>query len=550
MTEKRVKNTDDSKPLMRLVRLVKVMTSGQKRAFKRDATFWSDKQESAFYVQLFDEICKFTNKPTSGAPKNLQEVLLKKSAKRIKGVSDGVAVKSINIQDIAVRSNYLYQRILETMRFVKTRSATFKDLNGDMQDVYFLYNSDLTDDCLKLITETILLAQRIDRPSYILELCALKRRVLFAKNTNDLSEDRFQSIIAIENVAREQLLLYNQLTVLNNRVMTYQSLNVTIPENVLTEMADIVQSYETDHDINGLGVRTRFQMFILFLKYYKYLFALTGEKRYETKSKNYGEQLYNLLKSEPTFKEDEYPMYQIWVAGYLFDLLKENKFDAVEKELIAFEKDQDRLFQSKTLAYIKVQMLIGQERFTEAFDYISDIKLASTLRLFNNQIWPSRMITLCFLGAYVSVMLRAYTEAGKWTKMILQDTRYKITPTLRLPMPFIQALVQFETVPSKSEENLVDTLQKDLKKLTKVYTDENLKPLVQFSNQLKLVFMEFIKEKKLRSRLPAGVSEQLLEKASQLKAETFQNSKLEPFRIPIAWMLSHLKNSKISEEMK
>ena len=119
-----------------------------------------------------------------------------------------------------------------------------------------------------------------------------------------------------------------------------------------------------------------------------------------------------------------------------------------------------------------------------------------------------------------------------------------------LIMPFIQALVQFETVPSRSEENLVDTLQKDLKKLTKIYTNENLKPLVHFSNQLKPVFIEFIKEKKMRSRLTAVVKEQLLEKANQLKAETLPNTPFEPFRIPVAWMLSHLKNSKISEEMK
>ena len=550
MVRKATKVENNSKPLLRLVRLINVMSSGQKRAFKRDATFWRDKKEAAYYVQMFDEICKYAIKLPTESKKNLLELLLRKSEKRPSVDEVNGTANLVTLQNISVRANYLYDKILETMRFVTTRSKTFKDLNGRMQDVYFLFNNDLTDDCLRLIKETLKLAEDIDRPAYVLELSALERRILFTKGNESNSDERLEIIIRLENKASQHLLLYNRLTLLNNQLMKLRTLKSTFPSELEKEIEEIMITYQREESVNSLGVRTRFQIFVMISEYCKMMASFSMESAFEKTSINYGNKLYYLLKTEPTFKEDEYSMYQIRVSAYLIDLVKNKKFEEAERELSELEQTDDKLFQCKTLAYIRIQIYNEQDRYLDAFKYITDIKLASGLRLYNSQIWPSRIITLCFLGAYVSVMVKSYLDAGKWAKMIAQDSRFKIAPHLRLPVPFIQTLAMFELDPKKTEEDLNDFLTKALKNLTKRYSEDSLKTFVVFANKLKIIFLEFIREKKLRERLTNQTRENLLAKAKELYPETKLNPSLEPFRIPVAWLLSHLNNSEISDEMK
>lgn len=539
-----------SKPLLRLIRLINVMTSGQKRVFKRDATSWRDSKEAAYYVRLFDEICKHLSKHEVSANANLSETLLQKMEKKQKSVVGIRSTVSVNARDISVRANYLFDKILESMRFAGTKSSTFKDLNGKMQDVYFLFNNDLTDDCIRLIDETLDLAKSIDRPAYTLELCALKRRILISKNSDGATNTQLKEIVLFEDEAQEHLILYNKLTSLNNQLLTLRIHNASLPEALMAEIESIVSRYENTESGARLGVRTRFQLFMLISEFNKSKSILNGGAHYVVISNTYEKKSYELLKSEPTFKEDEFPMYQIRISSYLIELVKNKNFSEAEKELSEIERSDDKLFLYRTLAYLRIQIFNEQDRYSEAAKYISEIKLAAGLRLYNNQIWTSRIITLEFLGAYVFVMLNNYTEANKWAKMIMQDNRIKVAPNLRVPILFIHLICLFEMFPKKTEEELLRAFTNEYRKFTKKYTEPNQKPLLTFGVRLKNLFQLFITEKKMDRHFSESLKQRLLMESEKLRNETRENAAFQPFRIPIAWLLSKLNNSKISEEMK
>ncbi|HRI61698.1 MAG TPA: hypothetical protein PK228_18290, partial [Saprospiraceae bacterium] len=107
--------------------LMRTLTKSQKRDFKKYVKFWSpDSKNERIYILLFDTVQKYqyTGKDDSKLTDHLLK--LKKFGQTTK--------------EVATAAQYLYRKILESMRTTPDTSPHLNQLNAMAQDLIFLYN--------------------------------------------------------------------------------------------------------------------------------------------------------------------------------------------------------------------------------------------------------------------------------------------------------------------------------------------------------------------------------------------------------------------------
>ena len=94
-----------------LLDIIKSMTPAQKKAFKRDSGFWTSREKGLNYIALFDIVSQFSNLGHKEEHELVPYIYKKKP--------------ELSNQNLSANASYLYDKILQSMRFVSSGSKTF-----------------------------------------------------------------------------------------------------------------------------------------------------------------------------------------------------------------------------------------------------------------------------------------------------------------------------------------------------------------------------------------------------------------------------------------
>ena len=140
----------------KLSRLMRSLSKSQKRDFKKYVNFWAtDSKTTRKYIQLFDVVQRHISSSKEEASLTGHILELQKFGKTVK--------------DVSSLAQYLYLKILESMRTTPDSSRYLNQLNAMEQDLVFLYNKNLFGDCSEIIKRALPLARELDKPALEME---------------------------------------------------------------------------------------------------------------------------------------------------------------------------------------------------------------------------------------------------------------------------------------------------------------------------------------------------------------------------------------------
>lgn len=522
-------NKKNIPPSLRLLLdIIKSMTPAQKKAFKRDSGFWTNREKGLSYIALFDIVSKFSSLDQK-EEKDLVPYIRKQNA----GLSE---------QNLSAYASYLYDRILESMRFVSSGSKTFKDLNGLMQDIHFLYNKSLLPACLQKIEQAKKLAHAIDRPAYLLELTNIERRILPFLSLSDIGE-RLDAINKLDTEIRHILSRHNEIYILMYDNWSFSSKNISYTEEFNLRFQELEQTYHSEIKNSGYP-RLKLAYLTAFDRKNSgdHNFKLLEPVLYTQKEEEIRTQIVSLIKQYPSLKEDDYPGYLNVISTHLISLLKQKRYDEVYAELEELETTDDEYFRCQTLAYVRLQLFNQLNHFEEGYHYLQTYNIAHNLNVFQSQISLSRLMTMRFLGAYIVLALEKYKDLTVWANQLIKDPNYSIRFDLRLSGHLLNAIAYYELNPANNIEaaDLLDQMMRRIR-LKKIELNPAQMAVLK---DIKNLFGKYLLEHHNKDNMKIWA-----EQAEVIRKACHTTPMMSTFVVPLSWLLSRLKGTTIIKEL-
>lgn len=520
------KNIPES--LRLLLDIIKSMTPAQKKAFKRDSGFWTSRDKGLNYIALFDIVSQFSNLDHKAEHELVPYIHQKKP--------------ELSKQNLSAVASYLYERILQSMRFVATGSKTFKDLNGLMQDIHFLYNKSLLPACLEKIEEAQKLAHEIDRPAYLLELNNMERRILPIISPSNIYE-RLETINIIDKESRDILSRHNEIYTLMYDNWNFMNKNIPYTEEFNLQFKELEQAYNS---LANLSNHPRLKLAYLTAFERKnagdYHFKTIKQVIYAQKEQDVRDEIVALIKHSPCLKEDDYPRYLDIISMHLISLLKQKKYAKVYEELEELETTDDEYFRCQTLAFVRLQLFNQLNHFEEGYAYLQTYNIAYYLNLYQSQISLSRLMVMRFLGAYIVLALEKYKDLTVWANQLIKDPNFSIRFELRLSGHLLNAIAYYELNPDNNIEaaDLLDQMMRRIRLKKIELTTAQMATLKDIKN----LFSKYLLEHHNKDIIKTWIQQ-----AESVKEACHTTPMMSSFIVPLSWLLSKLKGTTIIQEL-
>ncbi len=390
--------------LQRLIRLVRSLTQSQKRDFKKYVKFWSGKSDQK-YLRLFDALSFYVN---SGK----EEELLTDYLLNRKKFGDKPA-------DLSALSQYLYRKILESLRTTPEGAPHLARLNALMQDLLFVYNKNLLSDCLPLIEEARELARALDKPAYELELLFWERRARANERIRHRDE-YFREYRAEEARLLGEIAAFSRYNALAFELSYLLRGRETLPETVESEVLSLLPEMREGLP-NGLSLRAKVRLGSALTTYHELQHThSTSTDRGLIKMANleksleYQEQVLSAYRANPVFFEEEQAQYALALEGHFNRCLRLGKMEEAERHIAILEQGKNEFLFCRSVAYVRLLHHIRQNEFRQARDFVVRHRLAESIEKHKNRFDEARLLALRFTCGQACFCLDDFGEAGDW----------------------------------------------------------------------------------------------------------------------------------------
>lgn len=421
--------------LTSLYDLIHSLTQYQKRDFKKYASFWGSK-ESTKYLRLFDIVNHYV---LSGKQKqDLMAHILK---------FEDFASKP----GVSALSAYLFSKILESVRSTPEISPRTNRLHSLLQDIKFLYNKGLNEECYALIQDAMQLAREIDKSTYLLELYIWERRVLLSVRGVEQMAKRVGEMLAEEQKLVQNIQTFFALNTLNNDL--FLSLKQGLP---LSDFAQSKINEFLQHDqqvyLQSLTLRAKYWYLNSLYYYYEILHKQSGgrageegEFPYLQKALTCLDAIIHIAETEgKILVSEEQSFYNALIDNYLNLCIRLGEFDRVRhiEESLTSERNETQLLRSA--AFHRLTELIRDNNPAAAAAYIADNDLNKRLQEHGNNIGESRLSVIRYTCGQAYFILEDFDKASDWFAQIIDAPGSKANPNLLLVSEVHRIICLFE----------------------------------------------------------------------------------------------------------
>lgn len=455
----------DSKSLSKLYRLIAALSAMEKNVFRRHIRNYSaSNNQEAQYIKLFDcvndawlETEREIKSKKVKLPRNStleigtdMEVLASdqiffekfKSRFRIRAFA--------NPSELGKMANYLYGKILESLRSNNPEQSIRRDLQALMLDIQLLYYKELYDECLSQLKVAKVLAKRIEAIPFLLDLLRTERRILV--NTR-----KWQSLAQMREIFKQEQWLLQQLDATTtlfdlhietliadstkmridedeelkskiNKHLDYLR-NENRPENDAFELK--MYLHATSAILSGMASDSPF---LHFLKHKKQADILEHFK-----------QIVELHEQNPDFKTEDPIRYRVFVVNYLSLAFGAGMKQELEKygHLLESVDPSDPEF-LRNVVYINLLGYIKNKDFAQAQQYLNEHKIWDLMQKYGNQLPVSRRQVLCYSAGTIFFVREDFRQASNWFSASLEDKSGAANAKVQVASAFFDLIAQFE----------------------------------------------------------------------------------------------------------
>lgn len=512
-----------SAPYERLFRLIKALSARQKASFRAQTKGWST-QKTGEYVLLYNRMNQYI--ATGGKLEDIPETI----APRVRD-------KTKRNQNDA-RANYLFDRILESQRQAPDRGKLLTQLNGMIQDMYFLHNKSLLVECLHAIDKALPIAIKADRQALILEINDIERRILF-NTIIPHHRSRLNALNKRDDIALKALQDLLKIKRLINEIISANRSTSDLNSSILEEIKDLIDTHPQEK-FADLPLRNGMNMASLFYRYYNYQSQTNPEKKLHYLQLAFGWQEYLVqLFNASTFLQDEEPIwYTNMTYNYMNRQLQMKKGNELIEQINTLEKQKGQTAFVKYFiaAFFRIQSFVNNGEYSQARHYILSNKLEDKWPMHQAEGNRQMVYTCYYVVATIFLITQNFKSSEKWCKKLMSEIIEDTLSNLKICAQIMRLLCQYEHTHKTSFSRAIFSIKSEIEHSS---APEAFKA---YTHRL-LVLIQQIMEQKVNTV-------NLKMEAGALKLEAQNNHNLMVFTAPLSWCLANINGTTMTEEAR
>jgi len=371
--------------------LIKSLTQAEKRYFTMNSNFQAGDEKR--YMQMFDTI---------GKMETYQEEDLLKYA-------DG------NKQKLSVNKNFLYKKILRSLRAYNERSSIDIELYNMVAEARILMQKGLFHPALKQLKKAKKLAVEYEKSLVLVEIVDLEINV----TGQTIKENLHENFGTLFNDAIDTLEKYKEAIKLKRLSRELHS------EFIIGKPGKPQKTYEdkvNELKLTSLEPKSFYakSTYHNALAYYSRMHRDSEEQRKHLKA------IVELWRTHPKIINTQYQQYRIYLSNYAISCLAARDYKDMEAIIAEIEKlpaksnyEEASAFQN--VEYIKLLYNILRCRFKEAVALVPDID--DNIIRFRDLINKSREVSFYYNIVLAFLALKNYKAAKEWLNKILYDPK-------------------------------------------------------------------------------------------------------------------------------
>jgi len=374
--------------------LIKSLTQAEKRYFKMNSNFQAGDEK--LYIQIFDTIDKME--------KYNEDALLK---------------IVVDQKKLSVTKNFLYSKILRSLRSYNERSSINIQLNNLLSEVEILMHKGLMHLALRQLQKAKRIAIEYDEQWFLLKTTDYEleiNRTISHKNiltsVNDITTEA-RSALTEYNETYELKYLYHELRA---KYIVRKGLDIEDEKRKIPDSPDSLNSFHAK-------------------SYYHLSQSLISLIERNVESQKYhSKKLVDIWLNNPTIAKSNSPNFRIYLANYLATCIASSNYDDFTDILEIMKKtpsksnyEKSSMFQN--VSFFELLYYINTFQLDKAVEIIPDIE--KNIILYRGLINKAREIAFYYNIVLLYFMLENYKSASKWLNRILYDEKNEVRSDIK-----------------------------------------------------------------------------------------------------------------------
>lgn len=445
------------KPTQELYQLIKSLSKTEKTYFRKFAS--RHQKENNTLTKLFGELDR---KKLNG---HYSEEDLKQKFKN-----------ENFIKQLPVTKNYLYNNILKSLNLYYTEDNADLKLSLIINNAAILYQKELFTHSLKEIKRAKLLAQKLDKPSKLLEAIHIERKALrVISSLNEVESELMQNYEEEREVLDKLKNICEYRNLYDKMVILATAKGICVSRNKINTFDDILNNKLLKNYKNAKYFQSRTVYFVM----HCFINNLLGEKE---KSYNYGKQCLELIGDSPENKSIAVYEYllilqELMIVSHYKGNLNESQ--SYFEKLIEEETKLLKYTPKKVRNFLVIRTLTAKMNLNSSLGRFEDnLKIIPILLKSYDEnskdSYRDEVIVTDFLVAATYFSLGRYDDSIYHINRIANSKAFELREDIQVSYRIFNLILHYELGHMGSLEYYVRSTFRYLKKLNKLTRFENL----------------------------------------------------------------------------
>lgn len=386
--------------------LIKSLTQAEKRYFKMNSNFQSGDEKR--YIQIFDTIDKMEK------------------------YDEKALLKIVDKKKLSVTKNFLYHKILRSLRNYNERSSIDIELNNLIIEATILIEKGLMHPALKQLRKAKKIALEYDKQWFLVKIADYEleiNRTIWHKDIltslGDITTEA-RSALAECNKTYELKYLYHELCA---KHIVRKGLDIEDEKKKIPDSPDSLNSFHAK-------------------SYYYLSKSLISLIEGDIESqKEHSKKIIDIWESNSKIVKYNIPNYIIYLTNYLNSCIAIGQFDnftdkiEIMKQLPCRSKYQ-RALMFQNVSFLELIYYINIFQLDKATEIIPDIE--KNILRYRGLINKAREISFFYNIALLYFLLEKYKDANKWLNKILYDPKSEVRHDIKRFAWILEIIIHYE----------------------------------------------------------------------------------------------------------
>ncbi len=379
--------------------------------------------------------------------------------------------KGIKIQQLSQAKNYLYNFILESLRYCHEKKSVNSQINNLLAEAKLLERKGLYKQFSKRLKIAKNLSEKYENHLTTLQILDEEIMLVLAEGTKSLETHIHQLNIEIEETVTKIQLEFEYKRLLRQLFTWYRTQNKSRDENTQRTIEELLE----ENLLKDVSKAKTFQTKTSYFFIHALAHHILGKDL--NKANAYYEQNVKVWDEYLHMKEENPQLYKIHLSNYLNSCHSIHNYEPFPNILFTIEQIRSFSFDEEAekfqnLLSLKLVYYMNTFQYNEAIRIIPDIKKG--IIKYKSKINKARELTFYCNIAFLYFANEDFKETIEWIEKILDSKNSDHRKDIQVFAKVMQLIVHYELKNFLLLENLHRSTYRGLKKINKLHDFESM----------------------------------------------------------------------------